>query len=66
MKNLVNNLKSNPIGAVVGAGTLFWASKKYMGVSNTWARVGVALVGAFAGAYAQKTVSAKMSQPKGK
>lgn len=63
MKQLTAPLMQNPIGAIAGGAAFYWASKKYAGVSNTYVRVGLGIVGLFVGAYAQKQISASMSKP---
>jgi hypothetical protein len=63
MKQITAPVMQNPIGAIVGGVALYWASHKYAGVSNTYARIGLAVVGLYVGAYAQKQVSAMMSKP---
>ena len=63
MKQLTNPIMQNPIGAVVGGVTMYWASAKYLGVSNMYARIGLGVVGLYVGAMAQKQVSAMMSKP---
>jgi hypothetical protein len=60
---VVAKVKSNVIGAVVGAGAFYWASGKYANVSKTWLKVGIALVGAVVGANAQAMIAAKRSTP---
>ena len=64
-KDVTTKVKNNYIGTLAGAGLTFWAAKKYAHVSGTWKLVGLAAVGAIAGAYIQGGISAKMSTPKG-
>ena len=64
MKQLTAPVMQNPVGAIVGGVALYWASHKYAGVSNMYARIGLGIVGLYVGAYAQKQVSAMMSKPK--
>jgi outer membrane lipoprotein SlyB len=64
VKNVTSKLKSNYIGTIAGAGLAFWAAKKYGKISGTWKLVGIAAVGAIAGAYIQGGISARLSTPK--
>jgi hypothetical protein len=64
LKKVTTNVKTNPIGALAGAGLTFWAAKKYANVSGTWKLVGLAALGAIAGAYVQGQIAAKSSTPK--
>ena len=52
------------IGTAVGAVATYWAVGKYTGISNTWARLGLAVVGGLVGANVQSTIAAKKSAPK--
>ena len=63
MKQLTAPVMQNPVGAIVGGVALYWASHKYAGVTNMYARIGLGIVGLYVGAYAQKQVSAMMSKP---
>jgi hypothetical protein len=63
MKQLTAPVMANPIGAVVGGVAFYWASSKYAGVSNMYARIGLGIVGLYVGAMAQKAISAQMSKP---
>lgn len=59
----LSKLKSNPIGAVAGAGVSFMATKKY--VSKKWWALGLSvLAGAVIGANVQSAVSAKIGAKK--
>lgn len=49
----VSKLTANPIGAIAGGVLVFWATKKYAGVSNNWMLGLAAVVGAVGGAMAQ-------------
>lgn len=66
IKSVTAKVKNNAIGAVVGAGASYWAVKKYTSISGTWKIVGIALLGAVAGAYGQSMISARISSPKAK
>ena len=63
MKQLTNPLMQNPVGAVVGGVAFYWGSAKYLKVSNTYARLAIAVAGLYVGAMAQKQISAMMSKP---
>lgn len=58
MKEQMNKLTGNPIGAVAGAAAGWFGAPK-IGVHNTWAKVAVAVAGAFVGAMVQS----KMKKP---
>jgi len=66
MKQLTAPVMQNPVGALVGGVAFYWASHKYAGASNMYARIGLGVVGLYVGAYAQKQVSAMMSKPDAK
>ncbi len=53
IKSIGGNIKSNPIGAIVGGAALFFAGKKLMKVHNKYALAGLVIVGVVAGAIAQ-------------
>lgn len=57
-------VKGNVVGAIVGAGATYWAVGKYANVSKMWVRLGLAVLGGVAGAYAQSAITAKKSAPK--
>ena len=63
IKSSVSTIKSNFIGAAVGAGVGYYASKKFGKVENKWALIGLTIVGAVAGAMAQAKFAAKKSAP---
>jgi hypothetical protein len=65
LKTSTDKVKANLLGAAAGGVLVWWASKKYAGVSNTWLRVGLTVVGAIAGANVQGSIKAKSSAPKG-
>ncbi len=69
MANVINQtttkVTSNVVRSVAGGVLGWWASGKYLGVQKTWAKVAVALVGVVIGAYAQSTIKARTSAPKG-
>jgi len=62
VNSTIAKIQNNMLGTIVGAGVGYWVGKKYMS-TGTWATVGIALVGAIAGAYVQSTISAKGSVP---
>ena len=64
IKTITSKVQNNAIGAVAGAGLVWWASRKYMGVSGIWKTSAAVLVGALVGAYAQSMIKAKSSAPK--
>lgn len=63
IKEIGAKLKNNPVGAIAGAALAFYAGKKFGKVENKWALAGIAVVGAFAGAFAQSKIKAKSSTP---
>jgi hypothetical protein len=65
LKQPIAKVKSNVIGTAAGALVTYWAVGKYTGVSKMWMRLGLAVVGGVAGAYAQSAIAAKKSAPKG-
>jgi outer membrane lipoprotein SlyB len=66
LKTATNKVKTNVIGAIAGAGITYWGVKKYTGVSKTWMVLGLSVLGAVAGAYAQSAIQAKTSKPTAK
>lgn len=58
-----SKLTSNAIGTIAGGFAAFWLAKRYGKVSNNYALGGIAIAGAFAGAYAQSKMKAKASTP---
>lgn len=64
VKEITAKAKNNVVGAIVGAGLSYVVVKKYTGISGTWKLVGIALVGALVGAYAQSAIKARSSKPK--
>ena len=64
IKTVTAKVQNNIVGSIAGAGLAWWATKKYTSVSGTWKMVGIALLGAVAGAYAQSMIQAKASTPK--
>ena len=64
LKQPIAKVKSNVIGTAAGALVTYWAVGKYTGVSKMWMRLGLAVVGGVAGAYAQSAIAAKKSTPK--
>ena len=63
LKTATAKVKSNLVGTAVGAVATYWAVGKYTGVSKTWVRLSLAVLGGVAGAYAQSAISAKKSTP---
>jgi hypothetical protein len=59
LKTVGATVRKNPIGAVVGGVAGFYLAKKFTPVTKTWMLVGIGVVGALAGAYAQSKISAK-------
>ena len=64
IKTITSKIQNNAIGAVAGAGIVYWASRKYMGVSGIWKTTAVVVLGAIVGAYGQSMIKAKSSTPK--
>ena len=65
VKNTTAKVKSNIVGSIAGGAIGWWASAKYLGVTGTWTRIGVTVLGVIAGAYVQSAIAAKGSAPKG-
>ena len=63
LKQPIAKVKSNVIGTAAGALVTYWAVGKYTGVSKMWMRLGLAVLGGVAGAYAQSAIAAKKSAP---
>lgn len=63
IKSSVSNIKSHLIGAALGAGVGYYASKKFGKVENKWALIGLTVVGAVLGATVQGKIAAKKSAP---
>jgi len=63
IKKTVTTVKSNPIGAIVGAAVVFFAAKKLAKLDNKIALVAAIVVGGVAGSYAQSKFAAKKSVP---
>ena len=59
IKSIGGNLKSNPVGAIVGGVALFFGAKKLLKVENKYALAGLALVGVIAGAMVQSKIKSK-------
>ena len=64
VKDVTAKVKNNMIGTIAGAGLTYWAVKKYTGVSGMWKMVGITVLGAVVGAYAQSMINAKMTTVK--
>jgi hypothetical protein len=63
MNKVISTIKANPIGAIVGGVALFYAAKKFGGVSKKLALGAIAVVGVFAGAKAQSVIISKKGAP---
>lgn len=63
-KKPIAKIQNNLIGTAAGAVVTYWAVGKYAGVSKTWVRLTLTVLGGVAGAYAQSAISAKSSTPK--
>lgn len=63
MNKQIAKITGNPVGAAIGGIGTFYAVKKFTPVKNIFAVVALSLVGAFAGASIQSSMSAKASQP---
>jgi len=55
----ISTAKSNPIGFVAGAGLTYWGIGKYTTNKKMWVTILGAIVGGYAGAYAQSMMIAK-------
>ena len=64
IKTNVNKIKNNPIGAVAGAAAMFFGAKKYAKIQNNYVLVGLAIVGAIAGANASFYFKTRANAPK--
>jgi hypothetical protein len=58
IKKTTGTIKANPLGAVLGAGAGFYASRKFM-PGNKYAMVGGILVGLIAGAMISSAIKPK-------
>ena len=47
---------NNPLGAIVGGAAAWYITKKYTGIENTWAYVGIIVIGVIAGSYATSKI----------
>lgn len=62
-KKPIAKIQNNLIGTAAGAVVTYWAVGKYAGVSKTWVRLTLTVLGGVAGAYAQSAITAKKSAP---
>lgn len=63
IKSMGSKLINSPIGAVAGGLGGYWASKKYLKVSNKWALIGLTIAGAVIGAGIEYKVKAAIVKP---
>lgn len=63
MKEQVKKITSNPIGALVGAGAMYFGVKKFAKVENKYVLIGLAVVGGVVGAMIQAKMKAKAGAP---
>lgn len=63
MKEQVKKIASNPIGALVGAGAVYFGVKKFANVENKWVLIGLTIVGGVVGAMVQSKMKAKAGAP---
>lgn len=59
----VEKLKSNPLGAVVGAGAGYLAATKLIKTEKLWLKIVSAIAGAVVGAVIQAKIKAKKGVP---
>ena len=57
-------IQANVIGAVVGAGATYLGTKKFMPGKKWYVTLGVVLLGAYGGAFAQQKIQAKIGSNK--
>ncbi len=63
IKSIGKGLISSPIGAITGGVAGYYAAKKWGNVSNKWAVMGCALVGALVGAAVEYKIKAMTVKP---
>lgn len=59
MKDQLKKVTNNPIGAIAGGVAVFYGAKKFANVENKFVLIGLALVGAVAGAMIQAKIKDK-------
>ena len=59
----IANLKSNPIGAIAGAGAGYLVATKLVKTDKMWMTIAIAVVGGIAGAMVQAKMKAKKGMP---
>jgi len=59
MNNLLNQIKSNPVGGLAGGALGFYAAKKFMNVSRPSILILATVLGGAAGIFVQKNVMKK-------
>jgi outer membrane lipoprotein SlyB len=59
----IGNLKSNPIGAIAGAGAGYLVATKLVKTEKMWMTIAMAVVGGVVGAMVQAKMKAKKSVP---
>ena len=63
IKKHVETLKSNPLGAVVGAGAGYLAATKLIKTEKLWIKIVTSIAGAVVGAMLQAKMKAKKGVP---
>jgi len=63
-KSAIAVVKTNVVGAVVGVGVTYLGIKKFTSIRKWWMVIGLSVLGGYAGAYAQKSISAKSGSKK--
>ena len=59
----IGNLKSNPIGAIAGAGAGYLVATKLVKTEKMWMTIAIAVVGGLVGAMVQSNMKAKKGMP---
>lgn len=59
----IGNLKSNPIGAIAGAGAGYLVATKLVKSEKMWMTIAIAVVGGILGAMVQSNMKAKNGMP---
>jgi|694.fasta_scaffold18419_4 hypothetical protein len=63
LKDTTSKVKSNLVGAIIGAGAGFLIAQKVVKTEKTWLLIAISVVGGVGGAMVQSNMKAKASQP---